>query len=389
MEIIFQLLLFLTAGLLLIPYLLYPFFLIIKSSGEGYNSFSTSKCNFNISILISAYNEEKIIEKTIREILKCGYDKGKIEIIIGSDKSEDRTNEILTDLSGKFSNIKFFPFSVRRGKSAVLNELVEKASGDILMFTDANTHIHPDAISRLIQHYSDENVGGVCGRLVLVDELNTRSSGYEEKNYWDLESKLKKLEGDSGILIGANGGIYSIRKNLFQPIPESYPVMDDFYISMKVLEQRKKMVYENDAVAEEDVAPSLKAEFRRKIRNNAIMMSTLKPLKNLLSPSYGLVAFAFWSHKVIRWFSPVLLLLLFIVNVFLFPVSTFYEILFFFQVLFYLLSLSGFLFRTKSFYPKFLVMPFYFTMTNIAMFIGLFKFLTGTQTSFWQSTPRK
>ncbi len=131
----------------------------------------------------------------------------------------------------------------------------------------------------LIQHYTDENVGGVCGRLVLVDEQNTRSSGYEEKNYWDLESKLKKLEGDAGILIGANGGIYSIRKSLFQPIPTDYPVMDDFYISMKVLEQRKKMVYEKDAVAEEDIAPSLKAEFRRKIRNNAIMMSTLKPSK--------------------------------------------------------------------------------------------------------------
>ena len=90
--------------------------------------------------------------------------------------------------------------------------LLNKASSEILMFTDANTHIHSDAIPRLIQHYTDENVGGVCGRLVLVDEQNTRSSGYEEKNYWDLESKLKKLEGDAGILIGANGGIYSIQE---------------------------------------------------------------------------------------------------------------------------------------------------------------------------------
>ncbi len=258
-----------------------------------------------------------------------------------------------------------------------------------LVFTDANTFIHPDAIKKLVKHYEDDTIGGVCGRLVLVDDQKNPASGYEEKNYWDLESKLKKLEGNSGILIGANGGIYSIRRNLFENIPTNYPVMDDFFISMKVLEQRKKMVYENDAIAEEGIAPSVKAEFRRKIRNNAIMMSTLKALKNLLKPSYGLVAFAFWSHKVIRWFSPVLLLIILITNILLFQVSLFFEMLFYIQICFYVVSLLGYLFRSKSYYPKFLVMPFYFTMTNIAMFIGLFKFLIGTQTSFWQSTPRK
>ncbi len=389
MDYFFQFLTIICLILIFHSYLFYPLVLLLfLREGTDISEISTDQYS-GISILISAFNEEKIIEETVRNILKCDYDLSKIEIIIGSDKSEDGTNKILRDLSREFGNIKFFPFAERRGKSAVLNDLVSKASNEILMFTDANTHIYPDAISKMIQHYGSDDIGGVCGRLVLVDHLNTRTSGYEEKNYWDLESKLKKLEGDSGILIGANGGIYSIRKELFQPIPLTYPVMDDFYISMKVLEQRKKMVYENEAIAEEGVAPSLEAEFKRKIRNNAIMMSTLKPLKNLLSPAFGLVAFAFWSHKVIRWFSPILLLLLFISNLFLIQVSAFYEILFFFQALFYFLSFLGFLFRTKSFYPKFLVMPFYFTMTNIAMFIGLFKYLTGTQTSFWQSTPRK
>lgn len=386
---LFILIVFLAAlFLIILSYLIYPLIVFVLSKIHGRTELKED-LQPDVSILISAYNEESIIEKTLRNIFNSDYGREKIEIIIGSDKSEDGTNDILQKLTEEFNNIKFFPFEVRRGKSAVLNDLVEKSSNSILVFTDANTYIYPDAIRKLVRHYTDKNIGGVCGRLVLVDKLKNRSSGYEEKNYWDLESRLKKLEGDSGILIGANGGIYSIRKSLFQPIPLTYPVMDDFYISMKVLEQNKKMVYENDAVAEESIAPSLNAEFKRKIRNNAIMISTIKALKRLLTPAFGITAFAFWSHKVIRWFTPVLLLLILITNILLIHTSMVFQILFYIQLCFYLISFLGFMFRTKSFYPKFLVMPFYFTMTNIAMFIGLVKFITGTQTSFWQSTPRK
>jgi cellulose synthase/poly-beta-1,6-N-acetylglucosamine synthase-like glycosyltransferase len=386
---LFILIIFLAALFLIIhSYLIYPLIVLGLSKIHGKTKLKED-LQPDISILISAYNEESIIEKTIRNIFNSDYGREKIEIIIGSDKSEDGTNAILKNLSEEFNNIKFFPFEIRRGKSAVLNDLVEKSSNDILVFTDANTYIYPDAIRKLVQHYVDKNIGGVCGRLVLVDDLQNRASGYEEKSYWDLESRLKKLEGDSGILIGANGGIYSIRKSLFQPIPLTYPVMDDFYVSMKVLEQNKKMVYENDAVAEESIAPSLNAEFRRKIRNNAIMISTIKALKKLMTPAFGLTAFAFWSHKVIRWFTPILLLLILITNILLIHTSIVFQILLYIQLCFYLISFSGFIFRARSFYPKFLVMPFYFTMTNIAMFIGLVKFITGTQTSFWQSTPRK
>jgi len=313
----------------------------------------------------------------------------KIEIIIGSDKSEDQTNEIINKLSSEFPNIKFFPFLIRRGKSAVLNDLVENANNEILIFMDANSYIHTDAIGYLVRHYVSDKIGGVCGRLILVDDQSKRGAGYEEENYWKIESGLKKFEGDLGIVIGANGGIYSIRKKLFQKIPTDYPVMDDFYISMKILEQGKKMIYEKKAVAEENITASIGIEFKRKIRNNAIMMSTLRVLKNLLNPSYGIIAFAFWSHKVIRWFSPVILLLIFIINLLLFNVSILFKIIFFLQIIHLLLSVIGFFMRTKFYYPKILAMPFYFTLTNFALMIGLFKFIRKTQTSFWQSTPRK
>lgn len=388
MLILFSIIFFFLLFIIIQSYILYPLLILVLSKRNWRISDETDFIA-PVSILISVFNEEMTIERTIRQILQSEYDKNKIEIIIGSDKSEDRTNEIINNLSTEFHNIKFFPFSVRRGKAAILNDLVENAANEILIFMDANSFIHPDAISLLTRHYNSEMIGGVCGRLILIDNQNQRKAGYEEENYWKIESKLKKLEGDLGILIGANGGIYSIRKKLFQRIPADYPIMDDFYISMKILEQGKMMIYENNAVAEEIISSSIDIEFQRKIRNNAIMMSTLRELKNLLKPSYGIIAFAFWSHKVIRWFSPVIFLLIFIINLLLFNISLLFKILFFIQIFHLLLSLIGFFMRTKFYYPRILSMPFYFTLTNLAMIIGLFKFMKKTQTSFWQSTPRK
>lgn len=385
LSIVYFFLLFIT----LHSYILYP--LLIAFWSKRANNKNSYDINYitSVSVIISAYNEERTIEYTIKQVLNSDYDLNKIEIIIGSDKSEDRTNEIINNLTKKYKNIKFYSFLERRGKSAVLNDLVKNASNEVLIFMDANSFIHHDTIRLLVRHYISEDIGGVCGRLVLVDDKGKPGAGFEEKNYWKIESILKNLEGDLGIVIGANGGIYSIRKKLFKPIPTEYPVMDDFYISMKILEQGRKMIYEKKAIAEESISESIGVEFRRKIRNNAIMMSTLRALKKLLKPSFGIVSFAFWSHKVIRWFSPHIFVLIFLINLFLFNVALFFKIILFIQIIHLLLSVVGYFMRTKFYFPKILSMPFYFTLTNFAMMIGFYKFLRKTQTSYWQSTPRK
>jgi len=341
-----------------------------------------------ISILISAYNEERVIENTIRTLMNCFYPKEKLQIIIGSDNSEDKTAEILEKLSEEFSNIKVFIFDWRRGKPHVLNDLVKAAKGEILVFCDANTLYEKEALMNLVKNYRDARVGGVSGKLKLKDVEKSKKAGSQEKKYWDAETWIKKQEGKLGILIGANGGIYSIRKEYFEEIPTNLPVMDDFYISLKVLEKRKSFLYINDAVAEEETAPTIKAEFNRKIRNNSIMMSSIKPLRLLLSPKFGLIAYAFWSHKIIRWFTPILLLSIFFSNVVLLNANFFFNVSFLIQLIFYLSAVIGYFLKKLNIQITPLLMSFYFLMTNVALFIGLMKFLFGRQTAFWQSTPR-
>lgn len=374
--------------LILHSYIIYPFSIWLLSIMTNKNYTSDNSVKPIVSVLISAYNEEKVIENTIRKLFESNYPVDKIEVIVGTDKSEDNTNDILGLLSKEYSNLKILKFNERRGKASVLNDLFKVANGSVLMFCDANTIYKPDAISKLVCYYCDEKVGGVSGKLKLQDFEESIQSGSQEKRYWDAETWLKEKEGKLGILIGANGGIYSIRRELFSELPINYPVMDDFYLSLKVLEKGKDFLYIKDAIAEEFTAPTIKAEFHRKIRNNSVNLFTIKPIKNVLKPVYGLRAYGLWSHKIIRWFSPVLLIGLFLSNIILFNQSLFFKVFFFAQLLFYLSAIFGFFFKRIKIFIKPLLLAYYFCMTNIAMLIGLIKFLFNKQTPFWQSTPR-
>lgn len=387
MNLIFLFFIF-SSLILLQSYLFYPVFIFFVFMARSKKKKCINEISSKISVVISAYNEEKVIEKTIRNLLDSNYDNSMVEIVIGSDNSTDNTNQIIEKLVGEFSNVKFITFEKRRGKSNVLNDLVKETKNDILVFADANTIYHKDALKNLVKYFANDEIGGVSGRLKLIDLEESTSSGSKEKFYWDLETWLKKWEGKLGILIGANGGIYAIRKELYVEIPTSHPVMDDFYISLKVLEQHKKFVFAENAVAEEFVAPSVDVEFYRKARNNAINLSTLKPLKKLLSPSYGLISFGLWSHKIIRWFTPVLLILLYISNIFLIGEASFFKIFFLLQNIFYLSALLGYLLKKIKIIVSPLLLCSYFVMTNIAMLVGIYRFIFNKQTAFWQSTAR-
>ena len=226
-------------GLFMHTYFFYPISIWVLSKLKTKNYSKDSNFLPKISILISVYNEEKVIENTIRNFLSSDYDLDKIEFIVGSDNSTDSTNGILKNFSQETPNLKFNRFEQRRGKPNVLNDLVENATSEILIFSDANTIYKKDAIKKIVQYYVDENVGGVSGKLKLLEHENASQSASQEKIYWDLETLLKQKEGELGILIGANGGIFSIRKKYFQKIPSNYAVMDDFFISLKVLEKSK------------------------------------------------------------------------------------------------------------------------------------------------------
>jgi len=384
LKILFWFLVFLIIN----TYLLYPLVIWLLSKFKSKSYDYTSDFSISVSILISAYNEEKVIENRVKNLLSQNYDKNLIEIIVGSDCSNDNTNEILKRLAKEYPEVKIFLFNNRMGKAGVLNEIVQYATNEILIFTDANTEFENNAIKNLVKHFQYSSIGGVSGRLVLIEKNFHKERGVEEKKYWEYETFIKKSEGNLGILIGANGGIFAIRKNLFSEIPTDKPVTDDFYLSLSVIKKGYKFIYESLAIGFEEVAKDLSSEFKRKIRFAATNFQTISFFKSLLFNKNIILSYAFWSHKIIRWFLPLILILVFVLNIFLVNAGTFYLVTFIIQLFFYFLALIGFIFNKIKIRLTLLSLINYFLVTNIALLIGFIRFLRKKHSVIWQSTSR-
>lgn len=388
MELILAGIFWLTILLLIHAYLIYPFslwiFSIIRSKSK------IDKTNFlpSVSILISVYNEDKVIAYRIENIKNLQYDFGKLELIIGSDCSSDKTNEIIQQKSEKYCWIKPKIFTVRRGKANVLNDLVDIAENQILVFTDANTRFEKDALLKLVSDFSDVKVGGVCGRLELEEPKDNFDKINKEKLYWQYETHLKKMEGRLGILIAANGGIYAIRRELFTKFPAHEAITDDLYQTFAVLNQGYEFLYQYDSVAKEEVSKEFISEFRRKVRFAATNFQTLKFFKSLLFQNKLLISYSLWSHKIIRWFVPLMLMLLLATNFLLINYSLFFRITFIIQASFYGFAFFGYLLNLVKVNIPFFNVIYYYVLTNFALLIGLFKFLLKKHAYIWDSTPR-
>ena len=342
----------------------------------------------NISIIISAFNEEKVIQNRVENIAIQNYDFNKLELIIGSDCSTDNTNEILLSLENKYSWLKIILFKERRGKAAVINDLVNQASGTILLFSDANTEFEKDATYNLVNEFYDSNIGGVSGKLELVEPVNDFEKSSQEIEYWDFEVLIKKLEGKIGVLIGANGGIFAIRKDLFESIPIEKAVTDDLFITLSVLKQQYKFIYTFNAKVKEDTAKDLSTEFNRKVRFASTNFQTLSYFKELLLSKNLLLSFALWSHKVFRWITPFLLIIIFIINTILVNSDSVYQYTLFLQIIFYTGALSGYLASLFKLRIPVITTIFYFIYSNIAIIYGFIKYLRGSHSGIWKPTSR-
>ena len=387
-EIITAFIFWMVIYLLVHSYLIYPFSLILIFIFKKKPKNSKTKLLPTVSILISAFNEEKVIAERIENISRLEYDFNLLEVLVGSDCSNDRTVEILNELGKKFNWLIVKEFNNRRGKASVLNDLARESKNDILVFTDANTKFNGDALGKLVNQFDNENTGGVCGRLVLDEPVGNFDKINREKLYWKYETFLKKYEGSLGILIAANGGIFAIRRKLFKKFPEKDAVTDDLYQTLSVLNQGYDFYYSYNAVALEKISKELKTEFNRKIRFAATNFQTLKIFRGLLFNKNILLSYAFWSHKVLRWLVPIMLIFLFVSNLLLINYHQVYLILFISQLIFYSLSVLGFLFSLFKINIPIVGLVYYYVVTNLALLIGLTKFIFKQHSYIWDSTPR-
>jgi poly-beta-1,6-N-acetyl-D-glucosamine synthase len=337
-----------------------------------------------VDMLIAAYNEEKIIGSKIENSLLLDYPSDLLNIWVASDGSSDRTNSIVKEYAAKNKNVHLLEYK-RTGKSGVINKTINILKSEFIVFSDANTEYSKGAVKKLICHFEDPKVGCVCGKLIYRNPGET-ISGVGESFYWKYETKLKIMESKIGYVAGANGAIYAIKRNLFEPF-HPRTINDDFTASMKIVKKGFKSIYEENATAFEDVAPSMNSEFKRHVRDGAGHYIAIIHLLGLLNPFLGIRSFIYWSHRIFRWMIPFLLIIVFIISIFLLNEPVYYY-LFIAQSFFYLLAIIGWLGINYTKLPFIIYVPFYFCNLNLALFLGFWRTITNKQKSTWEATER-
>ena len=356
-----------------------------------------------VAVVFSAHNEEKVIGARLSNLLALDYPRDRLAILAGVDGSSDRTEAIVRQWMAIDSRIQVVVQNPCRGKTSMLKRLVAEsaaASGpmppSVLVFTDANTMFERDALRRLVAPLSDPRIGGVCGRLILEPPGRATdpsgAPGTDESVYWDLEAQLKEAESGLDSCLGANGAIYAIRRPLFfADIPDN-TIIDDFVIGMKVREQGVRMVFEPLAVAREDLPETVGDEWCRRVRIGAGAYQALSLCRACLRPRFGRFALCFWSHKILRWFTPhllmVLLALLAVLLVqWLIAVPGWAINLAAVAVaLAYLIGLV--LVHSSAPAAKVYDLASYFMIIQAALFVGFIKFCRGNLSGSWERTER-
>lgn len=368
-------------------YLVYYAILLVLSHWQKRIRKKAPEYTPSVSILVSAYNECKIIEEKIKNFLALDYPKQKIDLIIGSDHSTDGTDAIVKRYAKKYQNVRLYSFPVREGKANGLNKIAPHARGEILIFSDANTLYHPDAVRKLISHFIDPQVGGVCGELILIPP-DENPGGAGESLYWKYENRIKQLEGKIKTVFGATGGIYAIRKSLFKPLPPHQTnISDDFLIPMEVVAQGYDVVYDEKAKAWEYASKTMKDEFSRKVRIGAADLYALKKITFLLHPRHGFVAFGLWSHKIIRWSVPLFMVVALVSNCLLFSIP-FYRGIFFLQLGFYFFALLGWVCDLNQWRLRMFSIFYYFVGVHLGLMVGYWKYFTKNIRPTWTRLER-
>lgn len=374
--------------LILWSYLGYPLFLKLSDRKATENDAIITELP-KVDVIFAAYNEEVVIEDKIRSIFNTNYPLELIHVFIGSDASTDRTDEIIESLQGEYPNLHLIRMPGRTGKSGIINHLVSITSSEYILATDANIYFTPSMIHSMVEKMSQQDVTLVGGNII-YRECEKEGIAKEEELYLNLENKVKLHESNLwGATIGVEGGCYLIKRESFTTIPP-LTYMEDFFITMSVLKRGEKAVFDAKAICTEDVSVDKHEEFKRKVRISLGNFQNLSRFKSMVFHSFFPIGFAFVSHKILRWFTPILLIIAFVCSGLLcwWEGNILYSIAFIGQILLLLLFVIDLSIPRKIKRSSLLRFVGHFYLMNFALFKGLIIYLQGVDSNVWQPTKR-
>ena len=334
-----------------------------------------------VTLLISAYNERAVIEEKIQNSLSLSYPKELLRILVISDCSDDGTDDIVLRYAAQ--GVRLVRTPQRLGKSAGLNLGVSQSSAGLLVFSDANAIYQPDALRLLVPHFSDPAVGYVVGNARYRMSASQTASAKSEGLYWRFETWLKEKESDFGSVVGGDGAIYAIRRDLFTALRPTD--INDFLNPLQIVAKGFRGVYNPSAICFEEAGDTFEKEFRRKVRIVSRSFNAVLRAPRVLFPwTQPRHWVALISHKLLRWFAPLFLLTALVANLALWP-NPFYRILACLQLACYLLAAIGWLLQSRRALPRLLYLPYYFCLVNLASLLGICKCFAGSLTPTWQT----
>jgi cellulose synthase/poly-beta-1,6-N-acetylglucosamine synthase-like glycosyltransferase len=333
-----------------------------------------------VSVIITAYNEERDLTAKLENTLALDYPPGLLEIIVASDCSTDRTDEFARGFAAQ--GVQLCRLAKRFGKTAAQNAAVEQAHGQIILFSDATSLYEPDVLRATVPNFADPEVGCVAGRLIYVDGSDSHV-GSGARSYWGYETFLKRHESRAGSLIGASGCLYAVRKSAYVPL--YHEACSDFIIATKMVEQGLRTVYEPNAICTEQTNRQSDKELKMRVRIIAQTFTDLWRHRSMLNPFRGgLYGVQLVSHKVMRYLVPFFLMGLFIASAVLASGGLFYRIMFAAQLAGYACPALAWMLDRLGIRSRLLAFPQYFILTNLASLIACYQFLRGERYARWE-----
>ncbi len=374
-----------SVGLVLYTYFIYPALLLLMNRLKRHEPISDLSDGDlpEVCMVVAAHNEAKVIADKVGNFLEIDYPAEKLSLVIGSDGSDDGTADIAREAAGGDGRVTVRQFDENRGKVNVLNDLMESTETPIVIMSDANTIYEPGSVRRLVRHFPNEKVGGVCGKLLLTVEGGDASR--EEGLYWRYETHLKRLESGVGSISSINGQIFAFRRDLYESLPAD-AITEDQHLGLQILAKGRRILFEPEAVAREPVG-SMETERARRLRISTGNFQTLfRAGLAMLNPLAGFPAMAYVSHKVIRWTVPLLMATALVSNGLLWRIEAGMWLLICQGAFYGIALLPAAVPPLRAIAP--LRLAHYFVSMNLTIARGFFMYLRRPQRAAWNRTGR-